>query len=267
MKSSLLLATLLLAGTALADNRIFTYTYEPEVEPKGDWELEQSVTSRLGRNAAVGQQEYQKWEFRTEIEHGVTDRYTVGLYINDTYVHERDPVSGKTTDDNRFTGISIENRYQLLDPVENPVGLTLYLEPTWDGQNAELEQKIIIGQRHGEWKWAVNLSHATEWEGDINNYEGELELSAGLARNLTEHWTLGLEIRDHNELPLYQQWENSVIYAGPTLSYHRQKWWAALSVMPQIYGWNASGNPDQNPHLELEGHERLNVRLIVGFSF
>ena len=37
--------------------------------------------------------------------------------------------------------------------------------------------------------------------------------------------------------------------------------------MPQIYGWNQSGNPDQNPHLELEGHERLNIRLIVGYSF
>lgn len=113
----------------------------------------------------------------------------------------------------------------------------------------------------------MNLTHATEWEGNINNYEGELELSAGIARNLSSHWTLGLEIRDHNELPMYQQWENTAIYVGPTLSYHRQKWWAALSVMPQIYGWNNSGNPDNNPNLELEGHERLNVRLVFGVSF
>ena len=204
MKSSLILGTLLLAGTALADNRIFIYTYEPEVEPKGDWELEQYVTSRIGRNAAVGQQEYQKWEFRTEVEHGFTDRYTVSLYVNDNLEHFRDSASGKISSANRWAGFSIENRYLVLDPVENPVGLTLYLEPTWNGQNAELEQKIILGQRHGEWKWAVNLTHATEWSGDVNNYEGELELSAGLARNLAAHWTLGLELRDHNELPLYQ---------------------------------------------------------------
>jgi hypothetical protein len=266
MKNSWLLGSLLLAGTVFADNRIFTYSYEPETEPKGDWELEQSITSRLTRNRAVGQENYQQWQFRTEVEHGVTDRYTVGLYVNDNYEHFYDPTTKKTTDVNRWAGFSLENRYQVLDPVENPVGLTLYLEPTYDGQNAELEQKIILGQRHGEWKWTVNLSHATEWTGDVNNYEGELELSAGLARNLTEHWTLGLEVRDHNELPMYQQWENSAVYLGPTLSYHRQKWWAAFSVLPQIYGWN-QGNPDQNPQLELEGHERLNLRLLVGYSF
>jgi hypothetical protein len=267
MKHTLILGTMLLAGAALADNRIFTYTYEPETEPKGDWELEQSITSRVGRNAAVGQQDYQKWQFRTEVEHGVTDRYTVSLYVNDDYEHFRDPASGQTSDVNRFAGFSLENRYQVLDPVENPVGLTLYLEPTFDGQNAELEQKIILGQRHGDWKWALNLTHATEWEGRVDNYEGEVELSGGLAYNLTERWTLGWEIRDHNELPFYKQWENTAIYLGPTLSYHRQKWWAALSVMPQIYGANFIGNPDRNTSLELEGHERLNLRLLVGYSF
>lgn len=257
----------MIAGTALADHRLFTYTYEPETEPKGDWELEQSVTSRLTRNRAVDQEKYQQWEFRTEVEHGVTDRYTIGLYANVDYEHAFQPSTGKNHDTTRWTGFSLENRYQLLDPVENPIGLTLYLEPTWDGQNAELEQKIIIGQRHGDWKWAANLSHATEWEGDMNHYEGELELSAGLARNLNDHWTLGVEIRDHNELPKYQQWENTAVYLGPTLSYHCRAWWVAFTVMPQIYGWNQSGNPDQNTRLELEGHERLNIRLIVGCSF
>lgn len=208
---------MLLAGTVLADNRIFTYNYEPETEPKGDWELEQAITSRLGRNHAVGQEHYQKWEFRTEVEHGITDRYTVGLYVNDNYEHFHDPSSGKNSDVNRWSGISLENRYQLLDPVEHPIGLTVYLEPTFDGQNAELEQKIIVGQHYGDWTWVANLTHATEWENDINNYEGELELSAGLARRLTGRWTIALELRDHNELPLYRQWENSALYAGPTI--------------------------------------------------
>lgn len=267
MKKTLILGTALLAGTALADNRIFTYTYEPETEPKGDWELEQYVTSRLTRNKAVGQEDYQKWQFRSELEYGVTDRYTVGFYVNDEYVRYKDPTTGRTTDDNRWTGFSLENRFNVLDPVENPVGLTLYLEPTYDGENAELEQKIILGQRHGDWKWAVNLTHATEAEHDFRETEGEVEVSAGVGYQLNEQWTLGLEVRDHNELPEYSEWENSAVYLGPTLSYHRQKWWAALSVMPQVYGWNHSGNPDRNTHLELEGHERLNIRLIVGYSF
>jgi hypothetical protein len=267
MKQLLTLGTLLLAGTVLADHRRFTYTYEPETEPKGDWELEQSVTARAGRNAAVGQAHYQHWQFSTEVEHGFTDRYTAALYVNHDYERFTDPATGDKTANNRWAGISLENRYLVLDPVSNPVGLTLYLEPTYDGKNAELEQKIILGQQSGDWKWAVNLTHATEWTDDFRTREGELELSAGLARQLTHRWSLGLEIRDHNELPDYREWQNTALYLGPTLSYRRLSWWAALSVMPQIYGWNATGNPDQNPQLELEGHERLNVRLLFGYSF
>ena len=257
----------LLGGNVSADDRLFTYTYEPETEPRGDWEWEHSVTSRVGRNASVGQDNYQKWEFRTEIEHGFTDRYTAALYVNDNYERFTDPATGATIANNHWAGLSLENRYLVLDPVDNPVGLTLYLEPTYDGENAELEQKIILGQRHGAWKWAVNLTHATEWTHDFRSREGEVEISAGFARQLTHRWSLGLELRDHNEFPDYREWQNTALYLGPTLSYHRQNWWAAVSVMPQIYGHTFTGDPDGNRHLELEGHERLNFRLLVGFSF
>jgi hypothetical protein len=257
----------LFAGTLLADNRIFTYSYEPETEPRGDWEYEQSVTLRAGRNATVGQADYQLWEFREEIEYGVTDRYTVALYVNHDYEHFNDPASGTTTSEPRWKGVSLENRYLVLDPVEHPIGLTLYLEPTYDGDNAELEQKIILGQRHGSWKWALNLTHATEWTDDFHDYEGELEISGGLAWQFSRRWSLGVEVRDHNELPAYQTWENTAVFFGPVVSYRRLKWWAALTVMPQIYGANFTGNPDRNPHLELEGHERLNMRLLFGFGF
>ena len=272
MKSSILFGVVLfgavwLSGTASADNRLFTYTYEPETEPRGEWEYEQSVTLRAGRSAAVGQSDYQLWQFSEEIDHGVTDRYTVSLRLNHEYESFHDPASGVTTSQHEWTGMSMENRYLVLDPVENAVGLTLYLEPTYDGNNAELEQKIILGQHCGDWKWAVNLSHATEWTGNFHTSEGELELSAGLARQLTGRWSLGVEIRDHNELPEYSSWENTAVYIGPVLSYRRLGWWAALSVMPQVYGTNFADNPSGSHQLELEGHEHLNVRLLFGFDF
>ena len=267
MKKQLFLTLILTAAAASADNRRFTYTYEPETEPRGDWEVEQSVTSRAGRTAAVGQKDFQAWEFRTEIEHGFTERYTAALYFNDQFTHYIDPANGWRVNDNRWAGLSVENRYLILDPRDHTIGLTLYLEPTYTGKNAELEQKIILGQRFGNWKWALNLTHATEWQNDFRSREGELEISAGLARQLTPRWALALELRDHNELPDYREWQNTALYLGPTLSYHRQKWWTAFSVMPQICGVNFSDNPDANQHLELEGHERVNFRLLVGFSF
>ncbi len=215
MKNLNLLGTItlgatLLAHTAGADNRIFTYAYEPETEPRGDWEYEQSVTLRAGRNARVGQEDYQHWQFREEIEHGVTDNYTVGLYLNHDYKHFTNPVSSATTSHHEWTGVSLENRHLVLNPTEHAVGLTLYLEPTYDGSNFELEQKIILGQRHGDWKWAFNISQATEWEDNFRTIEGELEFSFGLARQLTRRWSVGIEFRNQNELPEYRSWENTV---------------------------------------------------------
>ena len=74
-----------LAAAARADERLFTYTYEPETMPKGAFEFEQWVTSRVGRNATVGQDDYYRLQFREEFEYGLTDNYTLALYVNHDY--------------------------------------------------------------------------------------------------------------------------------------------------------------------------------------
>jgi hypothetical protein len=258
-------------SVAQADNRRFTYTYEPEVLPQGAWEFEQWITLRTQRTSGgeVQQGNFNLWELREELEYGVTDNYSVSLYLNTAAESFRDfsqsPPVDQTSFD--FKGISIENRYMVLNPATHAVGLTLYLEPRFSGDEAEVEEKIILGQRYGNWKWACNLVHATEWEDNLHSVEGEVEADLGIARDLGKHWSVGLEFRDHNELPGYQSWENTALFLGPVVSYRQEKWWAALSVMPQIFGANFNGNPDANPHLELEGHERVNIRLLFGISF
>jgi len=263
----------LLAGSlclaAQANERLFTYTYEPETLPKGGWEFEQWLTLRAGRDKAVGQENYNEWEIRESVEYGVTDNYTAELYVNTKSENYRDVTTSPASDYSKFSfdGISIENRYMVWNPADHKVGLTLYLEPSFSGVEAEVEEKIIIGQRFGQWKWAVNLTHATEWDDHFGSTEGELEGSFGLARFLNKNWAVGLELRDHSEIPDYKEFENTAIYLGPVVSYRNETWWATLTVMPQIYGANFIGNPDHNPHLELEGHERWNVRLVFGFGF
>ena len=270
-----ILAALLVSGLALtsahADERRFTYTYEPEVLPKGAMEFEQWVTLRTQRTKGGGVQQgnYNQWEIREELEYGVTDRYSVSLYLNGQAQSFKDfsaaPVA--STSKTEFTGVSLENRYMVLNPANHAVGLTLYFEPRFSGDEAELEQKIIIGQRHGDWKWAFNLSHAIEWKNELHDKEGELEATFGITRDLNKHWSLGLEFRNHNELPDYRRWENTAFFLGPVVNYRQEKWWATMTILPQIYGRNFLGNPDNNRNLDLVGHERLNVRLIVGISF
>ena len=269
-----ILIAVVAAGLSLtqvkADEKRFTYSYEPETLPEGGMEFEQWITLRTQRTKGgdVKQQNYNKWELREELEYGVTDRYSVALYLNTLAESFRDFSQNPRTDNSsfKFDGISIENRYMVLNPADHPIGLTLYLEPRFSGSGAEVEQKVILGQRHGAWKWAFNLTHATEWGDNFHSTEGELEASFGLARDLNSHWSLGLELRDHNELPDYREWENTALFLGPVLSYHQDKWWAAFTIMPQVFGANFTGNPDHNHHLELQGHERVNIRLVVGLS-
>lgn len=262
----LLCGACLCAVASKATERSFTYTYEPETMPKGGLEYEQWVTLRAGRDAAVGQQDFNRWELRHELEYGVTDKYTLSLYVNESLENYHDPVAGSHYSHFQFDGISLENKYLVLDPLERPVGLALYLEPRYAGNQAELEQKIILGQRHGDWKWAFNLTHATEWADDFHSTEGEVETSLGLSRSLSPRWSVGIEARDHNELPDYARWENTALYIGPVVTYRREGWWAGLTVMPQVFGANFQDNPGKSSWQELEGHERWNVRLVVGFD-
>jgi len=247
--------------------RFFTYTYEPETMPAGLFEYEQWITSRLLRNSTVGQENFNRWEFRHEFEYGVTDNYTLSLYINESLTNFREPDTHRHVSDLVWDGISLENRYLVLNPADHAIGLALYFEPRISDTEAEIEERIILGQRCGDWKWALNLTHATEWSDRFREREGEVELSFGITRHIGNNWSLGIETRDHNELPAYQKWENTALYLGPVVTYKRERWWATLTVMPQLFGANFLDDADGDRHFELEGHERLNIRLIAGISF
>src|SRR5436190_11444833 len=157
----LLISSLLISASAT--ERFFTYTYEPETLPKGAFEYEQWITSRLGRTGAVGQENYNRWEFRHELEYGVTDNYTLSLYLNHSLTDFQEGPIGRQVSHYQFDNFSLENRLLVLNPVDHSVGLALYLEPAIWEHEAELEEKLILGQRLGDWKWALNLTHATEW--------------------------------------------------------------------------------------------------------
>ncbi len=262
-----LVATTGLATASFADDRRFAYTYEPETPPAGAMEFENWVTLGLGRNSTVGQENYNQWDLRQELEYGVTDRYALGLYLNERATSFQNPATGANESSFDWEGVSLENRFNVLNPAEHSVGLTLYLEGTYSGQGAEIEEKLILGQRHGDWKWAFNLIQATEWEDNLSAIEGELGASFGVARDLGKHWSVGLEVRDETLIPGYNEFERTAVFLGPAVSYHQEKWWAVLTVMPQIYGWNADPSVDGNNQLELVDHEKVNIRLLFGYNF
>lgn len=261
-----LTAGMVVWSTLNADDRRFTYVYEPETMVAGAMEFENWITLRRGRSAEAGKDHFSRWDLRQELEYGVTDRYQVALYLNEKAENYRDPGSGEDMGSFEFGGISLENQYNILNPAEHVVGFTGYLEGTYSGAEAEVEQKLIFGQRYGAWKWALNLEHATEWEHQLSDVEGEVGASLGVARDLGTHWAVGLELRSQSLLPDYERVEKTALYLGPVVSYRSGPWWAALTVMPQIRGWNHGGDPDGNGQLELTSNERIQVRFLLGIN-
>jgi hypothetical protein len=73
-----------LRAPATATKRRFTIFLRPETLPKGAMEFEQWITLRTRARPIrrFYQENYNRWDFRSELEYGVTDRYTVGLYLN-----------------------------------------------------------------------------------------------------------------------------------------------------------------------------------------
>src|SRR3954465_13537748 len=111
-----MLMGLLNGSDARATERFFTYTYEPETMPQGVCEYEQWVSALAGRNSTVGQDNYNRWEFRHEFEYGLTDNYTLSLYVNESLTNFKDTENGHQVRHFQFDGISLENRYMLLNP-------------------------------------------------------------------------------------------------------------------------------------------------------
>ena len=73
-RAALLLAT---AFSATADDRRFAFVYPAVTSPKGEIELENTVTwqHRLGEGS-----KFDLFEFRHSVEIGVTDHFQVELY-------------------------------------------------------------------------------------------------------------------------------------------------------------------------------------------
>lgn len=270
MNSKTLLSIVTLAtalATARADERFFTYVHESEVLPKGKWEFEQWLTYRKGFPGGDRDFTQHIWDFREEIEYGVTDRLSLAGYLN--FRSEQLVARTESVEDSSefsFKGVSGEIKYQLLNPNKAPVGLALYFEPTYNGNEQELEYKILLSKNLGDhWVLAANAVFEQEWEREKGTTEREsvLEFTAGAAYRLTPKWSVGLEGRYHSvyEGSGLNEHLGTGWFVGPNVHYGSAKWWATFTVLPQV-----AGNPSDGGINRTE-HQTFETRLIFGINF
>lgn len=254
----------LAAMPALANERHFTYLYETAVLPPGGREIEVSNTWRYGRD-----QHYAALDHRLEFEAGITDRVMSSFYLNWSNVTS-EGVPGQLGTQFKWEGVSNEWKWKLADPVADPLGFALYTELTYATEDFELEAKTLFDKKIGNLLLAANLVAEGEFEDGADETELEeieLEADLGASYSLTPRFSVGLELRNHNEIAKQEggeemEWEHSALFFGPNVSYATDNWWVTLSVLPQL---PALMKEEGGSMFVLDEHERINARLLFSF--
>lgn len=253
-----------LSGTQAHESK-FGYVVEPTVPAKGEVEVEQWITGRFGRHDGA----YSAWDFREEIEYGLTDKLGTAFYLNftDEFQARGPNGEGGVSGGMDFQGISTELKYQLTDADLQPVGSLLYLEYTTDGSSHELEEKLVLSVERSHWTFAGNIITEQEWEYEDGSKleEGALEFQAGISHPVCRNWSAGVEARHkikYADAALSQR-EYGATFAGPNVMYSQGNVRVILAVLPQIHG--TSG--DDSGNLQLDEEERLQTRLVASYEF
>jgi hypothetical protein len=209
------LATLLFSSPAKAEEtenpvadsvdteRIFGFTEGADIGEKGERELENTVIGRFGKLGS-----YAGISNETNFEDVVADRLRATIGVLSDY----HAVSGVTGLADRhglsFSGLSSDLRWQILERVSSPVGLSLSFAPQWQriddlsGQRLQsytLPFTLLVDTALVPNKLfaAFNLSYASVIANDGGVWRETNPISASLAITtaLAENVFLGAEIR------------------------------------------------------------------------
>ena len=245
------LLALLVAGAAHADRRYFVQSYTPYLPSAGTLEFESWTIARNGQGDSTNT----AWRNRAEFEYGITDRLTGAVYLN--FVQ---PAGGEAM---RFDGPSLEAIYRLGEPGAIPLDPALYLEMLVNGEELEIEPKLLLAKRWGRTLAAMNLigeietHHSGDEEGET---EKSIRVSTGLTRELGAVVSLGVEGIYHRELA-DDEGNPSALFAGPTINLQSTKIQLALGWHPQLWG-----DPSSSGGLGLDHFPRSEIRMILGID-
>lgn len=287
-------ATLLLFSVAVeADESLFGYLRGAETLPKGATELVQHVTRRWDKGAG----EYIAYDTKTELEYGVTDRFTSAVYLLGQSVHTEglliDGYIPKDEDSGlKMSGLEVSGKYNFLSPAKDDFGLAGYvsgayttLDPhsgqkkdkytieTWLlGQKNFLDDQLIwVGNLGMEATYAkrkpiANLPAGFDWP---TGPEMEIGILAGtgVSYRIAPKWFVGAEALYDTEFETEVGQERWTLQAGPNIHYGDKNWWVTLSWLPQLRGGGEKFAEQNDTGLHLIEKTKQEVRVKLGFNF
>ena len=295
LKYKVLPFAFLLAGASslsVADENLFGYVKGSEVLPKGATELYQIVTQRSDKG--IGK--YTAYNTITELEYGVTDRFTVAAELKGQSIDTSGIlIDGYMPKDAKYglkyQGFEVSAKYNFLSPALDDFGLSMITGFSYDvvdphsGQDKDTmsfdfglqAQKYFM---EGQLIWVANIytegTRATrkhidnlpedfEWP-EAMEVEIEFGAGTGLSYRFAPNWFFGVETQYETEYETEVAMERNSVFAGPSLHYGGEEFWATLTWFDQIRGGGerAEGQPEGYHLIEKTKEE---VRLKVGFNF
>jgi hypothetical protein len=166
-----------------------------------------------------------------------------------------------------WKALSLQNAYQIWDADEFPIAFAISVQPRVSDENVHVRETVVIGRDYDFWQWAVNFAQGNDWSNRLKERDGDLEVGFGIARALGAHWSLGVELRDHSELPEYRRLAGNKIFVGPVLRCHKDNWWMAISVLPRVLGFDYVANFDTPRDIEFDSNQKLSTRFMFGLCF
>jgi len=188
-------------------------------------------------------------DFRHELEYGVTDKLQVSLYLADWFYENQREHSGFAYSDS-----AIELIYNLTNPVDDPIGLSIYGEIKSGDRLIELESKLIAQKNLGPLILAYNATLEAVWEGhSLQEREGEFQQAFGASYELSPRLSAGIELLHEF---VFTEWRDDEkirnLFVGPNVSYRRRNWFVTVTTLAQAT--NTTDEPD------------LQVRTIFGIG-
>jgi hypothetical protein len=280
----LLALSLSIAGSvptrAVADEHLFGWVLGAETLPKNQAEAYEFLTLRTGKAEGT----YLGWDSETEVEYGFTDQFQASVSLENHYFYNKGVDGSRDALDNtngdRFGSVALAGKYRVLSPFKDPVGLAIRLEAGYlahdevDGlkqTEGYIAPQAILQKNYFDDTLIFDVNGGLEFawgKRPAEQYPRELALTggAGVSYRFAPNWYFGLESHIRSEYPLFNlgHHEHTVIFAGPSLHYGTQRWWATLSYGYQVHGTGIDEPADGRTFAEEVSNE---IRLKVGFNF
>jgi hypothetical protein len=283
----------LAAVPAWADENLFGYVKGVETLPEGAWEAYQWVTVRSDKGSGT----YTAVDTETEVEYGFSDRFTgtVGLRtlsIDTSGIVIDGYLPGAKDYALHPSALEVYGKYNFLRPAIEPLGFAMqfgldygWLDPH-SGQDkltvsADVDFLLQKYMMEGQLVWVGNFGIETTYadRDDIANLppgfdwptdpemEIELKLGTGLTYRFAPNWYVGAETSYEVEFETEVGQERWSLFAGPTLHYAAESWWATATWFPQVVGGGEKYAAQDDRDLHLIEKTKQEFRLKVGLNF